>query len=126
MSLFRCFNEFDEMMEYDPSKRTSGNPPYDRLKSYLDDYRADRNIVFLSVHKAAVDRIYHQDKRIWGWKAYWHDGTATPYLERAGELMFPQNTIPGVQARIRSDHQGRAKSCYKQPAEAVERSTAER
>lgn len=75
-----------------------------RLQAYLKDYREDRNMVFLSVHKAVVDRLYHQDPRITSWRAWWHQGSGTPYLERNGQFIFPIGTPPSIQASIKHDH----------------------
>jgi len=63
--------------------------PISALKKYLADYAADRNMVFLTHHKAIVDRIYHQDERITSWRAYWHAPTGTPYLRRGSEVFAP-------------------------------------
>lgn len=79
--------------------------PHSRLQAYLNDYRQDRNMVFLTLHKAAVDRIYHQDElRIFSWRAWWHQRTGTPYLERRGQFIFPVGTSPSIQASIKHDH----------------------
>jgi len=78
--------------------------PTSRLQAYLKDYREDRNMVFLSVHKAVVDRLYHQDPRITSWRAWWHQGSGTPYLERNGQFIFPIGTPPRIQASIKHDH----------------------
>lgn len=78
--------------------------PISALKKYLADYAADRNMVLLTHHKAIVDRIYHQDERITSWRAFWHQRTGTPYLERNGQFIFPIGTSPSIQSRIKHDH----------------------
>ena len=84
--------------------RSKVHRPISALKKYLADYAADRNMVFLTEHKAVVDRLYHEDSRIASWRAWWHNRTGTPYLERNGQFIFPIGTSPSIQASIKHDH----------------------
>lgn len=90
--------------QHTPPIRRKVHRPVAVLKKYLADYAEDRNMVFLTIHKAAVDRLYHEDPRITSWRAWWHQGTGTPYLERKGQFIFPIGTSPSIQASIKHDH----------------------
>lgn len=68
--------------------------PVSALKRYLSDYAQDRNMVFLTAHKAVVDRLCHTDSRITSWRAWWRQRSGTPYMERRGQFIFPGNTEP--------------------------------
>lgn len=85
-------------------RRSKVHAPYSRLQAYLKDYRQDRNMVILTQHKEVVDRLYHEDPRIFSWRAWWHQRTGTPYLERKGQFIFPIGTSPSIQASIQHDH----------------------
>lgn len=81
--------------------------PHDRLHSYLEDYRRDRNLVWTTWQRAKVDRIYRTDPKIHSWTAHWHQRTGTPYLERRGQLLFPEDTAPETRLAVEQQHHQR-------------------
>lgn len=77
---------------------------YDRLLSYLEDYRTDRNLVWTTWQRSQVDRIYRTDPKIHSWTAHWHQHTGTPYLVRRGQLVFPAGTSPDIIQAVTEHH----------------------
>lgn len=75
-----------------------------RLLDYLEDYRADRALVWTDLHRAAVDRLYHQDERITTWTAHWHHASGTPYLHRHGRYLFHRDATSVTRTLITRTH----------------------
>lgn len=87
-----------------PTNAPSYRPKHAHLRRYLQSYKEDRALVWLTVQKQRVDEIYHADPMLQSWRAYWHQRTGTPYLERNGSFIFPEGTNLDDQTQIEHEH----------------------